>query len=123
MVRPVQVVPSLVGKRRLARGSALVQLAMNTTNVKLADPTRPVTCQQPSVGKKMALDQKLPPGTLAKGVSGSPLLIRARNGDATAVSSRWPSMVSSPSVPTVHHGYFWLVEPSGSGVPPRSMPA
>jgi hypothetical protein len=47
----------LVGKRRQARGSTLVQLAMNTTNAKLAAPTRPGTCQQPSLGKETPLDQ------------------------------------------------------------------
>src|SRR6266511_1748594 len=97
-------------------------VAMNPTNDRLVRPTLPVTCQQPSVGKYIPLDQKRPPGTSAKGVSGTPLLIRARSGAAEA-STRRPWMVSSPVVPTVHHGYFWLVEPSGSGVPPLSMPS
>jgi hypothetical protein len=51
-------------------------LAINTTNVRLVPPTLPVTCQQPSVGNEIPLDQKRPPGTAAKGVSGAPLLIR-----------------------------------------------
>src|SRR6266487_4433764 len=92
-------------------------LAMNTTNVRLVRLTLPVTCQQPSVGNELPLAQKRPPATSAKAVSGTPLLIRARSG-ATEASTRRPWMVSSPVVPTVHHGYFWLVEPSGSGVPP-----
>jgi hypothetical protein len=34
---------------------------------------------------------------------------------------RFRGDVGEPSL-DVHHGYFWLVEPSGSGVPPLSMP-
>jgi hypothetical protein len=49
---------------------------MSTTNVRLVAPTRPVTCEQPSVGNEMALDQKRPQATSAKGVSGMPLFTR-----------------------------------------------
>src|SRR6266542_3449804 len=36
---------------------------------------------------------------------------------------RCPISASPPVVPTVHDGYFWLVEPSGSRVPDLSMPS
>jgi hypothetical protein len=84
--------------RRVA-STAVTAQAINTTNVRRVCPTLPVTCQQPSVGNQIPLDQKRPPATSAKAVSGAPLPQRARSGGAGA-STRRPWMVSSPVVPT-----------------------
>ncbi len=75
-------------------GVAVGAFRTRATNVRLASPAFPVTSQQPTVGKRIAVDWKP--------VSPYPSGMFAASGGAGA-SSRRPAMVSVPRTPGPRH--------------------